>query len=712
MNTISTIPYQHNFHNTICVPPLVNEICDETMPPYEFNDNINTLCIKATLGLGKTNTLYDFLRKTLLKKYKSCLIITFRVSLCEKYVQDLMSFTSYQDIEESYIDSEVNPFVIIQLDSLKRIRGNYDLIILDEVTYSLTHLVTSVESKKRCYDILEQILYEDNHIITMDALFDNDWLQYLNSYGRRIEYINNTFSIHKNKKIINFKNNTTALYDKIRESIKNKENIVIASNSKSELKHINNLIENYHTGTKKLFIMKETKNKLDLNQWNYVQVLAYSPSIVAGVSYTEKHYNRFFGIFCNTSATADMALQQMFRVRDISSNEYNICCTITGKNDYPENDENIRKLILQEDKCLINGLDNVTINYIKKDIIEDGYFRLYSLIQKKKFKSCNDFINVLINYLKLQGIENIEEKNGFDINNKKLYNKHKKELKISIQEEEAKRIENAYDFTEDIIEEIEKKKNKTDDEIYILKKNKLKRYWKITSDKITKEIIMKYKNSNKQLYNNARVYCYGNNFYEKIIKRLEYNEKKSDMEDNTVRLGRDKTIDKIYMGIHMLKYFGFENNFDTKHINIDKNKFKNYILKYHNIIESLFKCNNFDIKMFDDKKWYQKCKMYINSKLNSLFKIRIIEDKKTKLQYIKGMEFWDENTVTYKNPLILNDLIEKEKEYYDKIDKDFEDYKIMNLMSDYINSDKTYEEIFGESEIDPLTYYDNCNNYL
>lgn len=713
MNTIYTKPYQHNLHNTISgVSPIINEICDETMPKYEFRENINTLCIKATLGLGKTNTLYDFLKDNLHTKYSSCLIITFRVSLCEKYLKDLPSFETYQNIESSSIDSYANPFLIMQIDSIKRIRGSYELIIFDEITYSLSHLVTSVESKKRCYDILEQIFYDNNHIITMDALFDNDWLDYLCSFDRKIKYINNTYSIHKDKKIINFKNNSTALYDKIRYCIKNKENIVIASNSKHELKHINNIIENYHPGTSKLFIMKENKNKIDLDQWKYMQVLAYSPSIVAGISYTEKHYDRFFGIFCNTSATADMALQQMFRVRNISSNEYNICCTITGKNDYPENDKDIRKLILQEDKCLINGLDNITINYIKKDIIEDGYFRLYSLIQKIKFRSCNDFNLELINYLKAQGITKITDMIGFDKNNKKLYNQYKKELRLSIKEEEAKRIENAIDVTEDIIENIENKRDKTDDEIYILKKDKLKKYWKITSEKIKKDIIMKYKNTNKPLYNNARVYCYGDNFYDKMIKRLEYIEKKYDMEDNTVRLGRDKTNEKIYIGIHMLKYFGFENNFDTKHINIDKHKFKEYIIKYHNIIESLFKCNKFDIKIFEDKKWYTKAKIYINSKLNSLFKIRIVEDKKTKLQYIKGIDFWDDDTVTYKNPLIINDLIEKEREYYDKIDKEFEEYKIKNLMLEYVNSDKSYEEVFGEPEIDPSTYYDNCNNYL
>lgn len=646
------------------------------MPFYEFPTNTNTLFIKAALGLGKTNTLYDFLKNKLPNTYKSCLIISFRRILCNKYSKDLPSFTLYSDItNKSVIDSEEYPNVIVQIDSLKRIRGNYELIIFDELTYSLNHLVSSAENKKRCFDVFKQIMYDNNHIICMDALFTKDWINYLLLFDRKIHYVLNTYTMHSNKKIYNYNMNKTGFIENIKKSIENGENIVIASNNKEMLKFLNNLLENFYSDVKKLFIYKENKNEYDLNQWNKVQVLAYSPSIVAGISYIEKHFDKVFGIFCNTSSTADMSLQQLFRVRNISTNEIHLCCEITGKRDYPEDNESIRKLIIEEDKCLINGLENISINYIKRDIIEDEYFVLYNLIQKNKFKSCNNYNKVLIDLLKQQGVNNITDISDFNINDKNKINKQRKEFKKIIQLNEAIRIANSIDVTSEEIDNIIENKNRNDDDKYILKKYNLKNKFMIKS--INVDTILDYSKYAKPLWNLSYVYGYGSEFINKINKRLNYEEKRYDIDDNTIRLGRNRKYEKIALCNHMVKYFGFDTIFDTKHIDIDKNKFKEYITKYHKILELYFKCSRFDMNIFNEKDWYKKCKIYINSKLKNIYKISIVEDRKTKKQYIKGLDFWND-IVTYKNPLIIQDIKDKENQIYDNEEME-------NILMDILN---------------------------
>lgn len=689
-------------------------INDPTMPFYVFQQNINTLCIKATLGLGKTITLYDFLKYKLNKDYQSCLIISFRKSLCRKYNKELNGFIMYDKIKTKTIDVNEHPYVICQIDSLKRIRGQYNLVIFDEMTYTTSHIVSSVSEKKRVHDALTQILYDNNHIIVLDALLNDDYINYISGFGRNIEYIENKYSIHSDKKLFNYGTNKTQLLDEIKQSIKKNENIVIVTNNRKFLGFVDTCIVNNFKNIKKKFITKDDVD-YDMDNWDKLQVLGYTPSIVAGISYTKKHFNKVFGIFCNTSSTADLSLQQLFRIRDISSNEFHLCCDVTGKNDYPESIEDIKKMITEEDKCLVNQLDNISIDYLKNDIKEDDYFRLFSIYQQNRFRSCNNYMKELLYLLKQQGITNVVNITKFDEYNKKLYNLQRKEYNQNVKEEEAVRTANSLDITDEEEEEIKNKENISIEEKFMLRKHKNKKIFKIND--ITKEELLKYEKHGKKAWNLAYIYGY-EDYHNQLLKRILYNEKKNGIDDNTVRLGRDRKYEKMLLCDHIFKYMGFIGPLDNNKIKIDKIKFKEYIQKYHTIFESYFKINKLDEKIFDDVKWYSKCKQYLNSKLKSVYGLSIVEDKKTKLQYINGIGFWNDR-ITYKNPLIIDEIKEKEIKMFDKIDEDLRYNDIVNdvltLSLDEINAkydkenyNQGYEPIV---ESDNIQYYDNINTY-
>lgn len=711
MNTTSTIHYEHKLNNSLS-SPFIETINQENLPPYIFQDNINTICIKATVGLGKTNALYDFINKKLKKDYHSCLIISFRRSLCKKYHEDLTYFSHYNNITTSDIDSDIYPYVICQIDSLRRIRGHYDLVIFDEFTYTMKHLVESVENKARCFNVFKQLMYDENHMIFMDALFNNDWINYIQIFNRKIHYIINDFSIHSDKKICNYGTNITEFEKQIRVSIDKKENIVIATNNKKMLNYIDNMLVNNYKNVSKLMIKRENKTMYDLEQWKHVQVLGYTPSIVAGISFTEKHFNKCFGLFCNASSTADMAFQQLFRVRDISSGEYHICCEIKGKKDFPETDEEIKNLILKEDKCLISGLENINIDYIKKDIIEDEYFKLFNIVQKNKFLCNNNYNKMLIDIFNEQGITNIKEIKHFDKNDKKALLASRREFNKKIKEEDAERTANAPDCTEDEIQNIKDKKEKTDDDSYILKKDSLKKRLKIKE--ITKETILKFGKKGRPLWNLAYINSY-DDFKTQILKRIKYDEINLDINgDITTRLGRDRKYEILYLCIHMLNYFGFSSPFDSNKIDIDKNKFKNYIIKYKDIIEGYFRCNSFNVDIFnnDVKDWYKTSKIYINSKLKSVLNISINDDKKVKKWYIQGIGFWDDK-VTYKNVDIINEIKENEIKLFDKIDEQYKNKKKYDDIVDFVNGNIGFDvlkNLHGIEEQDDIpldNYYDD-----
>lgn len=729
MDTASSTLYSHSFINTISsgtsadsytqnTNPLISMFNEESMTSYSLPYGYNTLCVKATLGMGKTNALYNFINKKINKKYNSCIIISFRKSLCKKYIHDLHSFKLYENIYDDEIDSSKYPYVVCQIDSIKRIRGHYDLVIFDEVTYTLNHLISSVKSKKRCFDVFKSIMYDENDIVFMDALLNEDYVDYIKFFDRKIYYIINEYSIHKNKSIFNYGTNITSFINEIKFSIEKNENIVIATNNKNMLNFIDNILVNNYKNIAKLMIKKESKSMYDLDNWKNIQVLGYTPSIVAGISYVEKHFNKVFGLFCNSSATADMALQQLFRVRDISTGEFHICCEITGKKDYPEDIYKIKDLIIKEDKCLIDGLENITIDYIKKDIIEDEYFKLFNIYQKNKFKSCNDYIKELINLLKLQGINNITNIKNYDINDKKTLLKNKKEFNKTIKEQEAIRTENAPDYNEQEIEDLQRNPLRSNDDNYAIKKYKLKKILKIKD--ITKDIILRYDKKGKILWNLAYIFGYDNYRYQ-LIKRINHDEKRIDMEDNTYRLNRDRKYEKMVLCDHMLRYIGFDGVFDSKYIDINKNKFKEYIIKYHDIIESYFKCNKINLDIFNKDNWYIIAKIYINSKIKTVYGVSIVDDRKNKKHFIKGLEIWND-IVNYKNQDIINEIIENENKLYE----DIENNKITNdIVNDILNLsldefNEKYDNFNRNVGYEPIVesetvkYYDKTftNSYL
>lgn len=683
-------------NNTPCVD--VETINTPNIPIIQFSEKIDTFLLKSTMGSGKTNMVYDFLKYNININYFSVLIVTFRRTLCEKYLEDLPGFEIYEKINKYQINKNDNPFVIIQVDSLKRIRSDYDLIIFDEYTYTMDQLMCSAKSKKMCFDVMTQLCQENNHMIFMDAMLEDYWVDYISSFNRNIKYVKNTYSIHKDKKIVNYGNNEINMIKKIKTSLDNGENIVIASNSKNKIRIINNILKNdvKYNKIKTLTINKESKEKYNLNEWKKARVLMYSPSIVAGVSFTEKHYNRFFGFFCNSSAIAEMSVQQMFRVRDISTNEYNLCFNISGKKDYPETDEGIKELIFKNDNNLVTGLVNININYIKTKIIEDEYFKLFLIIQKLRFSSCNNYETKLLSLLKNQGINRFE-KIGNEVNKeeKKEYNRIKRETKKYYEEQESIRICNAIDKTQDEIDTIRDKFSKTDNEIYEIKKYDILNKYKIKSNQLNPENVMKYSKAGKQLWNLSYIEAYGDDYINAINKRLNYEEKKIDSEDISYRLNRDRKYEKIALCEDFIRFLGFKNTLDKSYIDIDKNKFKEYLRDNHERFELLFKCNKLNINIFNDEKSYMKTKMYLNSRIYSIFKIRIVEDRKKNKFYIKGLDFWND-IITYKNPIIISEIKEKENnmyesaEYNDLLNQFLIDNGLIKNKNDPVETDPNY----------------------
>lgn len=675
-------------------------INSKIMPFYDFMPNFNTLCIKACMGLGKTNTLYDFIKYNM---DKSILIVSFRVTLEEKYSYDLPSFHIYNKIKGN-LDVSLYPHLIIQIDSLYRIRGNYDIIIFDEIVYTMSHLVTSCRTREMVYECLTQLLESDNKMIFLDAFINNEIVDWISTFSnRRIKFIENKYTIHDNKKIISYRHDINNFIKELKLTLKKKQRIVIASNNKKELLNIERIINKHFPYLKKLFITKESIEKYNIELWKDMDIVAYTPTITAGISFIDIRYDKVFGLFCNSSSPADMSIQQLFRVRNISTNEYHICVKISGKKDYPIDDEGIEKYIIDNEKCLVSGVKNIKLDYINNCIKKDKYFYLYKIIQKKIFKSNNDYMGYMLELLKEQGINDITFNCNFNKEETKIYNKEYLKYKKEMIDLECEEIVKKPLITEEDAKEMRNNYNKSNNEILTLKKHDFLGLTHISNEVLNKDIYKKYRNHTSQLYHVGYCYAYKDELFTMINKRLNIYIKNSQNEKTITRLHRNKNLEKRIYAIDIISMFGFENIFDKKEIELDKNSIINYIKINKDNLEKLFRTNTYDWENIikNDEKYFTKIMRYLNDRINSIFKVRIVKNKKSNKYYIKGLNFWDDNSVTYKNKKLIEHIKEKDNEFFqndefnDLINNIFEDNKKEKNDNNINNNEKYvyYEEL-------------------
>ncbi|RCH82272.1 hypothetical protein CU098_006636, partial [Rhizopus stolonifer] len=52
---------------------------------------------------------------------------------------------------------------------------------------------------------------------------------------------------------------------------------------------------------------------INLDNWNNYDIVGYTPTIVAGISFEKIHFDKCFAYFVNNSSPAEMSLQQLFR---------------------------------------------------------------------------------------------------------------------------------------------------------------------------------------------------------------------------------------------------------------------------------------------------------------------------------------------------------------------------------------------------------------
>ena len=199
--------------------------------------------------------------------------------------------------------------IVIQIESLLKLDCPdgfiddtvpvYDLIVLDELESVLKQLNSEETFKDRArttYEFMNQIIKSSiingGKVISMDGDLGSRAMHFLNTWGNSTNIIN-TIKFNTFKMVITSRRN---YYEKcIFEALENKRNIVIPTMSAGYANQIYKAITAKYPELKVALYTTtsggEDKKKFKHvdEYWNNLNVLIYSPTISAGVSFDKQH---------------------------------------------------------------------------------------------------------------------------------------------------------------------------------------------------------------------------------------------------------------------------------------------------------------------------------------------------------------------------------------------------------------------------------------
>ena len=661
------ISFPFTAHKTINQKYITDDIYTENLLENDV------VCLNSNMNTGKTHCL-----PKLFPNYKVKIVVYFRVSLNTSIYNKWKDygFELYSDIKDDVIKTEKHPNVIIQIDSLHRIQGKVDLLLLDELESTHEHMCGSKYiDKNREYASLRNLIKYTPKTICMDANLKDDTVNVFFGTGKKkVVKIQNNYKSFSHLKC-DFYSDSSALINKLYELLSSGKNIIIPTNSK---KMANNL---YATITKKFPQLKVLKmdsdsEYTDVNKWGEYNVVIYTPKIVAGVSFDEVHFHSVFAFFINNSSNAEPSSQMLFRVRHLIDNNMFIHTPSNIKDAYlPIESSEIEPYlnnIIKEGKYPVDqcGLE---VDKFNERIRKNEYYLIYREYIKKKNISKQYFYSYLKYVLLNHGI-NCDFVVSVCLPDVKFeITKDIKDASLELKVEEAEKIANAeVIFSEQYCDLIEQKERTTEENYSIKRYNLLKAYDLPLLKEVNSEWVCKAI-PHAKAYKNYKLFKEEDNINECVISSEKYHIQKyeSDMIQSSfvdISSSEDSGYDGDYEGkirvkkqslkrtichaltydrkflkmkicFQIIKEAGFDSLYFTGKKYLNWNGLYNFIYKENKNISVIFECKQFKFitKEFDPNDSTKKKVLmeFVNRKLEDMFGVKISKeyDGKDCLEY-------------------------------------------------------------------------------
>ena len=619
-----------------------NEIINERYINSEFYSKLiglkNLICVRGNMNTSKTYGL---------KKYcddnpnLKVLLVTYRISLDEELARNF-GFDLYSDFKESFIQSDR---LVCQIDSLKRVIGDYDVVIVDEAGYTLDHFINFVKDKHRVLDSFIYHLTNAKNVIACDALFKKRHFEMLNLLSGKTPYIvENTCQSYNDYKVTYMTGQRHTLLNEVLKALKNNKKIVLPSNSRVALDFIKANVENIYPDLKICLIDRNTEI-IETHLWVNYDLVMYTPSIESGVSLNVEHFDIEIAYMTNKSSSPCNFTQMLFRNRKLRDKEI----IIVGSCGFIPNVPIFEKSIISQireikDVFMESGLK---INYSTGSLDEkDLYYNLFMMSKIGDNMDRTEFKTAVMNFLKMHGLS------WNEVEDDKVMTKDDMEkmdaIKGCADGEHIISILDSENISEEVFKNLEKKKKMSKHELLAFEKYKFLRTYRLEDFSHPKEpppsnapacaiTLFEYQDE----YRNV---CLANQGEEFILKKLHY---KGNVTEQNVEDAMDKNqafmslIDgrkqalptmKLLFCMKMIKAFGtdIKECFKPHGTNDNHTFVMNYAglvaflkknpVTYKTLVKSKFKIDDLDATKKEHKRGLF---MMLNSQMKSLFGIKL-----------------------------------------------------------------------------------------
>ena len=434
---------------------------------YHFENGANVIALRSNMNTGKTHGM-----PSLFSTHEKIIVVYQRVSLNlsihEKWKQ--YGFELYSEIEDYIIRSDVHPRIIVQVDSLHRLRGKCDLLILDEIESVHEHLCGSRmnDNVAECWRTLSNYIRHTEKIIACDANLKDETCQLLftNKIVTKIENTYQSFRGMRCQMILS----PEKVIEKIFELLDNGKNVVIPTNSKARAKRMEKLILKRYGSNISVLRIDSENGFTKKEEWGRYNVLIYTPTVTAGVSFEDFHFHALCGFFGRNSTSSEQSSQMLFRVRNLIDKEMYLYADGDCDSTKPVDDISLTQYIQNMIRVSHQSLrtEGIEIDRYNERAKENTYFKLYRLYLKKNHLSFTYFRSYLSKILKDHGITITYDVTPITDNEIK---DDMKEVIGCIRKEDGESIVNAIPINgEQYSKLIETRNEKTKDELMSMKR--------------------------------------------------------------------------------------------------------------------------------------------------------------------------------------------------------------------------------------------------
>lgn len=376
------------------------------MLDYEL---VPTLVVSAQMKLGKTKALRTYINRF----YSESAVIrfvTFRQTFSNSISKDFPDFTMYSSIAGE-IGFMQRPRLIVQVESLHRCKmGQFpepiDLLILDEVESIFAQFNSGLHKHfNAAFAMFQWMLRTAKHVVCMDANISDRTFNIVERFrpNKQLLFHQNCFA-RAAEDNYEFTMTMSHWLGKLHSELLEGKKVVIPTNSLVEAKAITDVLSKEFPKKKIMLYSSETdqgeksRHFADVHKyWSMLDVLVFTPTCSAGVSFELEHFDSLFGYFCDTSCDVETCRQMLGRVRNIRSKNHYICLRGSGAC-LPTTTEEIRKQIYSKRASLFSD-SNIQFEYDddgKIQFYESNYFHMWLENIRMINISKNRFVSLFI----------------------------------------------------------------------------------------------------------------------------------------------------------------------------------------------------------------------------------------------------------------------------------------------------------------------------